>query len=866
MQRLSSTLLRRLFRYPALIVGVIAVVTVFFAFQLPHARLDNNNLRFVPKDDAARALSAEIDETFGSSLFILVGLERRFGTVFDREFLERIQAYVDRIGEIDIAGTINSLVSTDYITSVEDTIVVENLVSDTFSGSAGEIAELRRRLLSWDMYRRSLISDDFTATQIYVPLTITAENAGEPHVVNSYLRIRDIAREMFSDLATVYVTGMPVISATLNEAMHADLILLIPLVILVVLFIVFLPLRRISFVALSMLAVVIAAIWSIGAMPLFGIKLSIITTVLPVILIAVGSSYGLHIIIHYIEESGTFDNMSREAHTEWVISLVEKLKSAIFLAAITTLVSFLSFCFTRVIPIREFGYFAAFGVFASFLIAITLTPALLIIRGPKPLHTLRIKASATSTPASRRIADFLSKLVVHKGVVLFVTAIIVLVSIYGASKIIIDNIFVEYFKPNTDIVKSDEFIREKFGGSKVISVVVKASSPEILLHPDTLSAVDGLNGYLTEKIEGTGKVMGFTDLVKRMNQVFNADESPDGLRKVSVTISDNDDFGFGEPDLAGSLEDTAVSSPLQPAADEDRPLTPRMLAELFDKTAGIGGDLVWETKKLVNYEGAAYYEVPTDPVRYGKSSGEELQRLVSNYLVLLSGSIDSYANDSLEPTAIKSTVQLRTIGQKDTDRVVGAIRAYIEARFPQNVEVVVGGVALVEASTNNNVVQSVWTSMLIALVSMFIIISISNRSIAAGFIAVITLAVLILLNFAIMGFAGIKINIGTALISSLTMGIGIDYTIHYLEAFKRAYRTSIGGTDLLKQTYITSGVAIITDAVSVGAGFAVLVLSNFNMLAEFGLLVALSMLLSALAGLIIVPALLLFFKPRFVEQ
>jgi predicted RND superfamily exporter protein len=298
----------------------------------------------------------------------------------------------------------------------------------------------------------------------------------------------------------------------------------------------------------------------------------------------------------------------------------------------------------------------------------------------------------------------------------------------------------------------------------------------------------------------------------------------------------------------------------------DKPATPRELAGLLDRAAGNGPDVVLELKKLVNYEGVAYYEVPTDPAKYGKTAPQELQMLVSNYLVLLSGNISSYANDSLEPTAIKSTVQLRTIGQKDTDRVVDAVNHYVKANFPKDVRVVIGGAALVEASTNLNVVQSVWSSILIAIAAMFIILTVSNRSLAAGLVAVITLGALILLNFAIMGFAGIKINIGTALIASLTMGIGIDYTIHFIEAYKREYKSAGGKGSYLERAYRVSGMAIITDAVSVSAGFAVLLLSKFIMLAEFGLLVAVSMLLSALAGLILAPSLLLLFKPQFVEK
>jgi predicted RND superfamily exporter protein len=936
--------LRAIFRYPWLIIIVTALITGFFAAQLPRVRLNNDNVRFVPEKDKAREISKYIDDAFGSSVFVLVGLEREYGDVFDKEFLERIRSFSARVSEKDIVGDINSIMDTEYITSEEDAIVVEKLVPDDFSGTAEEIAEIKRRLLSWDMYKRALISDDFSATQILVPLSISSEDTGNPEIVSDYMEIRDIAYEMFADLAGVYVTGLPIISGAINEAMQADLRLLIPLVVAVLLVVVFIPLKRISFVALSMLSVVLAVVWSVGAMPLFGVELSVVSTVLPVVLMAIGSSYGIHLIIHYIEDSGkNLARITKEEHTELIINLVETLGVAIFLAALTTLASFLSFCFTAIEPIREFGLFSAFGVFASFLITITLTPAILILRGPRGLHKLRI-GNAESGRAAQAIADFLSRVVSHKYAVLIVVGIIAAVSVYGAAHLVIDNIFLEYFKPSSAIVKSDDFIREQFGGSKVISVMVEADNAETLLHPDVLSAFDGLSGYLMEHVEGTGKVMGFTDLVKRVNQVFNADESPAGIGSAAAdtgaggvvdegggfgfggfddfgdgagdsaavadtgagdVVDEGGDFGFGDfgdgagdsvvaadtgaggtadeggsfgfGDFGDGADDSAVAADTgaDEAADEDAPYTGRDIAALLDQAAGNGRergrDLAWEVKRLVNYEGAAYYEIPADPARYGVNSKEDLQRLVSNYLVLLSGNISDYANDALEPTAIKSTVQLRTVGGRDTNRVVSAINDYVAANFPRGenapqTRVIVGGAALVEASVNTNVVSSVWSSMLIALVSMFIIISVSNRSAIAGIIAVITLGALILINFAIMSFLGIKLNIGTALIASLTMGIGIDYTIHFLEAYKREYRASGGQGGYLKKAYLTSGIAILTDAGSVAFGFLVLLLSRFTMLADFGLLVAIAMTLAAAAGLVLVPALLLVIKPKFVQE
>jgi len=870
--------MHKLYAHPWLIVAVIGLITIFFALQLPRAELDNNNLRFVPSNDPALKTSQRIDSFFGSSFFILIGLERQYGTVFDREFLNRIREYADTIGEIPVVKEVTSLISADYITSDGDAIVAEKLVRDDFTGSPEEITELKRRLLSWSLYERSLFSDDFSATQILIPLTIGSDEAASKEVSAYFLQIRDIAHEMFGDLASVYVTGMPVITATVNEAMNADLKLLVPLVTLVVLLILFFSFRRFTPVMLPLLTVLIAVIWSVGAMPIFGIKLSVISTVLPVILVAVGSAYGIHVVTHYLAgrnatEGRTTAEMTHNEHYEVVCAVVMKIRKPVFLAALTTFVAFVSFCFTSVAPCREFGYFASWGVAAAFIVAITLIPALLIIRGPRPIKA-RI-GSGNEGRMSAFIADSLVSIAQRRKTIFFITALVIIVSLYGLSRLIIDNVMVEYFRHDTDIYKSDVFIRRQFGGSKVVSIVLEADSPQVILRPDTLAAMDGLSRFLQYKVPNVGKVMGFTDLIKRINQVFNADESPSGIAGIqsAQAASPDDGFGFGDFGFENSVNDISdnyINNFGNPADEPDGKTavyTAEQLIALFDRAGSLArgmnaNDLVWELKRQINYEGASYYEIPLDPRRYGKETPEELRRLISNYLVLLSGNISSYANDPLEPTAVKATVQLRTVGMSDSEAIFSEIERYIAANFPADVKVTIGGTTMVERSLNNLVVQSQLVSMFFSIICVFIIVALSNKSLVAGCIGIAPLSISVLINFAVMGFAGIKLNLGTSMVASVSVGVGIDYTIHCLEAYKRELRA--GSSDFLRRTFISSGKAIIINAVSVGAGFAVLLFSRFTMLADLGLLIAITMFSSALVSLTILPALLGIFKPKFV--
>jgi len=851
----------KLFKYPALIVGVISVLTVFFGIQLPRAELDNNNVRFLPDKDPSKIMSEYIDDTFGGQIMILVGLERPYKNVFEKDFLRRIRDFSQAVENVDYIKSVNSIMSTQYITGDNDSIIVSDLVPEDFSGTDEEITELKRRIASWDLFRGSLVSDDLSATQILITLDAVTADFTRPEVLASIGPIRKLAAEIFANEANVYFTGQPIVNEVISKSTISDNLLLIPLVVIVVLAMLFFSFRRFAFVILPLLTVIIAVVWTIGLAALLGIKLSIIATILPVILTAVGSAYGIHIVTHYMEDTRG-KTLSVAEHRELVLGLVKKLIKPVFLAALTTLAGFISFCFTPIVPMREFGFCAGVGVIAAFIVAVLFIPAMFLLRGPRAREERQRKRPGGRF--STIVADIFTAIAEKKVLVLVIAALVVVISLYGLSKIVVDNSVVEFFQNETDISRSDRFIREYFGGSKDVNLVVVADTTEELLQPEVLQAIDNLSAYLTGHVPAVGKVVGFTDIIKRINQVFNVGESPEGLRRT-VSRNATESFGFGDfgfdntPYVETSQPENNFSLAQYNTAD---------LLRFLDTAAGKssnlnGADLVRELKRLTNYDGMAYYEIPSNPRRYGKDTPEELQRLIANYLVLLAGDDDSgYSNDALEPTAIRTLIQLRTTGSKDSQEVIDVINEYVTANFPKNVKVIIGGNVMYEMAVTNLIFYSQIISIFISVFIVFLIMAFSNKSLIAGVIGAVPLALAILCNFAVMGFLGIKLSLGTALISSLAVGIGIDYTIHFIEFYKREYQS--GEPAFLRQTFIGCGKAILINALSVGAGFGVLALSQFKIIAHLGALIALSMLITAFVSLTVIPALLMVIKPKFI--
>lgn len=894
----KKTFLDKLYAHPRALIIAIAIVSILFATQFPRMQIDNNNYNFIPKNDSARLINEKAAEIFGAETPILLGFERKYTSIFEKAFIEKLREVDATLSALPGVKRTVSILNTDHMEGEDGTMIARRLIDESYEGSDKEIENLKYKLRDWnDMYRGTLVSDDFKAAQFIVFLSVGNEDSGSPEALAVCRKIIEIEKNWDFRDSRIFITGAPVISEMVNQATAHDLTLLVPIVIVVVVGVLYLSFGRILGVILPLLTVVLSVDWAVGAMALFGIKLSILSTVMPVILVAVGSAYGIHVISHYFDEMSENKNtLSKDEHKEIIVAGMKRIIWPVFLAALTTFAGFVSFCFTSVIPIVQFGIFSSFGVIAAFVIAVALIPSILILAGPaifkKPKHGDKAYNSLDAIIA--RTFMIISD---HKRIVLLLLVVALSVATFLSRNVVIDNVLVEYFKNDKTVSDADKFIREKFSGAKELNLLIQSENENVVTRPDVLLAVDNFTNYFTENFSEVGKITSLSTLVKRLNQVLNSDALPSGLPEIKnvETVSNQssssnenlnalDDFGdLDDFSSLGDFSELETTSTKSNAVSENTVLPKDRISKLnfydlivyLDEVTKEGAsasdiettDLVRAIAKKINYNGLTYYEIPHEPAKYGKHSAEELQGLINDYMILLSSNLEGFVDNSLAPKVQKVTIQLKTLGQKDTDSIVAEMQKYIDENFPKDVNVQIAGSTLVEQSLNNLVVRSQFISLAISLAIVFTILAVYYQSIIAGFIGIIPLALSILLNFAFMTIFGIKVNIGTALVASFAIGIGIDYTIHYLDAYHRELiRATENSRNFLYKTFYGSGKAILFNAASVGAGFAVLIFSDFRILSDLGLLICLVMVSSSLASLTVLPVLLNVFHPHFIKK
>ena len=163
------------------------------------------------------------------------------------------------------------------------------------------------------------------------------------------------------------------------------------------------------------------------------------------------------------------------------------------------------------------------------------------------------------------------------------------------------------------------------------------------------------------------------------------------------------------------------------------------------------------------------------------------------------------------------------------------------------------------------IVEGQLTSLSLSILLVFVLVSLVFRSLGAGFWSVVPLGIAIPVLFGLMGFFGIELNVVTAMLSSIMIGVGVDYTIHFLWRYRNLRRDGQNPEEAVFQTLTTTGRGIVFNALSVIAGFAVLLISNFLPVKFFGFLVVVSITACLLGALVLLPAICLVLRPGFLE-
>ena len=850
-------------------LALVAAVTVFFASMLPNIIMDNELRHFFPESHESYRKFNTLTETFGDQYVMDIVIETNEDIILNRESLAVIGKITEELEQLNNIVKIQSITNVDFITDDDGHLSTGQLIPEDFSGTAAEVQRLKQRILEWPKaYIGTLISSDFKGVQIIATLN---SDATPPEVSTLYYETVDVVNKHLTAHASLNykIAGDPVLGEYGKIFMYADLKNLIPLITVVVLLCLFLSFRNAEGTLLPLITVLISTIWTAGIMAMIGEPLTIVSSCLPVLLIAVGSAYGIHIINYYyqrLEKEPLITDKLR--HQALIKETLKSARSPVLLAGITTIAGFISTITSPIRPLKSFALFSAVGVVIALSLAFVFIPSILMIKSVGLIQRQQKRMSLRAVKKNARLAalginkkgatldriySYFNK---REGRFVFGLLVIVGLSVVGIMNLNIESAFLEYFPKNSKVRNDVSSIDTKYVGTTGFSLVIQGQEKGDMCNPAILTEMEKLEDYLQANHPAIGSVVSFTEFVKRMNQVMHSSAAVQG---TSVSQNASADFSVGavgsekngSSDFDSFFEDEAetvqstgsASGGVESFFDEEesvneqpqyaeldgsgnavnavfaryknQPLNADETIALFtaayasaNKSDLTVTEFMDALKKQLNYRGAAYYEIPADISKYPVSTQAELKDIVTQYLLLYSGSLDALLDETLEPKTCRMQIIMRTHDTGKIKDVISDARRFAETHFPEGYTLEAAGLGEMEVAMTSMIISSQVSSLVLAVGIVFLILAVFYRSVIAGIIGAIPLGVSILLNFGIMSLTGINLDMVTSLVAAIAIGIGIDYTVHFMNNYHNERIASDNLTQVTLNTLRHSGKTI----------------------------------------------------------
>ncbi len=500
-------LARNIIKYRWVTIITVIVLTLFLGFQIKNLRLNPDVISSLPDTDPDAVLIKQISDEFTVNNMGMVIIEAE--DIFTSDVLEHIRIITDTLTLTPGVASAISLTNVTEIRGGEEGLQIGKLVDPyDLPDTSSELEDLRKRVYDKGTYTGTMISEDGTATVII----FTLAEGSDVKTVARDIKQKTIALNLPEK---IYFSGSPMMATHISDVMIADLKRLIPIAFVLIILILFLGFRSARGVIFPLLTTVIAIVWTIGLMALAGFEMSMISSDIPIILLAVCTAYTIHVM----------NKINQEREKNWQKATLKGLKYIIlpvFLVALTTAIGFLSFVFgTYLNMIRDFGIFTALGTLFAFLLSIFFVPAIISLFPStiKTTYTLddRIKKSYLSENYLDPLHALLFK---HPKYILASWGILLLISLAGIFFIQRSVDVKDYFRKNDPTRQAEEIMAKQFGGSKPIFVRFEGN----MQNPDVLKTMIRTEEFMKES-PWVNSTQSIADLIAQLNYALGNDRS-----------------------------------------------------------------------------------------------------------------------------------------------------------------------------------------------------------------------------------------------------------------------------------------------------------------------------------------------------
>ena len=733
----------RIIKYRWIIIFCVIALTLFLGYQIKSLTINSDILSTLPDDDPTALLYKNIGEQYGGNDIGMVVLET--DDVFKTEVLQHIKQLTDSFRIAAGISTVTSITNILDIKSSEWGIEIGKLVDEyDLPDEASELDSLKHYVYSKEMYKGTIVSEDGTATIIMFTLLPDADMQAVANEIKNKVESLKLPEAL-------YYGGLPFMLGDITHLIVSDMIWLIPIVFVIIALILLLSFRSFRGMLLPLLTAGITVLWTLGLMALIGYQVTIISNMMPVVLLAIGSAYTIHVL-------NSIDlNRLKDRKQALIKALVYTLVPVI-LAALTTAIGFISFIFGAYLTmIKDFGVCTSVGIIIAVLLSIFFVPALIsalsMYRKNVDSEDIR-KKNLWSGVILQPLVKLLFK---RTKLIITIWSVILLLSIGGIFLIKTSVNITEYFKKDNPTRITEDLLQKKFGGSLPVFVEFKGDMQD----PEVLKMMIRTEEFMKED-PNIYSAQSVADLVEQMN------------------------------------------------------------------------DAMEEGKKIPD----------------NKAKIEQLWFLLDGQDIM-----SQLVSEDLDKGIIQS--KFASIKTKEIEDFTNNMNRFIKENSSESCKIKFTGIPPLYVKLNDSLVKSQYSSLIIAIVMVLLIVGIILRSISKGIYATIPIITTIIILLGFMGITGIPLDIATVLVGSIALGIGIDYSIHIISGLNSHLKNHGNAEKAIEETIMAKGKAVIVNVVSVAAGFLVLLFAQIVPIQNFGLLIAISMFGSGLGALTLLPVILI---------
>jgi len=820
-----SALVRFLIRWRSLSLAIVALLTVLIWPLADRLEFDQAIESLYSEGDPYFDAYARSKLLFGGDEFAIVawhetGLLNAETSQVSEKSRERITALADKLAQVPgvYAESIQQLADSSDVPG-QIGLALDSLgLPPVLQRLAEKLDFSEEQARSVEMLEGVLIGADKETTAIVVRLMPEAESPVPRG--QTVATIRELAD---AHDPPAFVVGEPVQIHDMFRYVEEDgrVLFQVSLILLaVVLLFLFGSLR---WVALPLLLVVLAIRWTEGILVLSGAKLSMVSSMLNSLVTIIGVATVAHLAVGYRDRRRTLSPLDALAST------LTDLLPAIFWTCATTAIGFGALLSSEITPVRSFGLMMSLATFLVFVCVLFVAPGGMCRWSSRADHDSgdestpqswrsrlmnRLNGDPIAAPAEETLVNVLtgvSRFVERRpNTVTLLALAIVGFSTAGLFRLRVETDFSRNFRDDSELVQSLNFFESNLGGAGTWEVNFPAPAK---LDAEYLERVENLAQTLRDELTvSSQQIADGSSAEGRLTKVVSL---TDGLEMLPAQV------GYGFLSKKFSIEER-----LQMLSS----MQPEFLASLYNAK---------QLRMRIVLRG--------------------LERQTSDRKLELIASVHQVATRSFaEASVVPGEVAGEDVASDDTanasEPAVSNAAPSRESDAPDDVSTT--GIFVLLTFLIESLLRDQMVSFVIAAVGIGSMMAIAFRSVMIGFISMIPNLFPIVLVIGSMGWIGLPINIATAMIASVSMGLTVDSSVHYLSAWQRARRNGATVDEAIQQTQTSVGRALVYANVALVTGFSVLTLSHFIPLVYFGMLVSAAMLGGLAGNLFLLPLLL----------